>query len=231
MLLNGTGTAEVWAREFERGLVVVNGHADRSYSYDLPQRAGVEYRRLGPSKRPERITGGREAPLVQVTTTVTSCKRLFSIAACVHTNGAALPQFVIDNQSPFCGVIGPGIDWAPFACSFKAMVDWGQSPTPPPSPSPSAHGARNCSVAMRKNATDCPLAKSKGSTMHPAGILYKNAPTIEACCALCVADPSCTAWVFGEPHPSSPCHCDLTDCRPQTPYPTTRPPARSAAGQ
>ena len=204
MLLNGTGTAEVWARQFERGLVVVNGHADRSYSYDLPQRAGVEYRRLGPSKRPERITGGREAPLV---------------------------QFVIDNQSPFCGVIGPGIDWAPFACSFKAMVDWGQSMTPPPSPSPSAAGARNCSVAMRKNATDSPLAKSKGSTMHPAGILYKNAPTIEACCALCVADPSCTAWVFGEPHPSSPSHCDLTDCRPQTRYPTTRPPARSAAGQ
>jgi hypothetical protein len=90
-------------REFDGGLVVVNGMSDRDFNFTLP--VGRSYSNLGPTKRPERITGGYEAPLI---------------------------QFVIDNESPWCGVLGAGIDWSPMACSFEALVDYGQGPPPPP---------------------------------------------------------------------------------------------------
>ena len=63
LLRNGTGVGQVWTRSFHRGIVVVNGQSDRSFTYELP--AGHHYNNLQPSTRPQRITGGYEAPLVQ----------------------------------------------------------------------------------------------------------------------------------------------------------------------
>jgi hypothetical protein len=164
MLVNGSGHAEVWTREFERGLVVINGLPDTHYNFTLP--AGKSYRKLGASKRPARITGGREAPLI---------------------------QFVIDNGAPHCGVLGP-TDQAR-ACSFKSYTDYGQ---PPPAP-PSSPAARNCSARLRKNATDCPLAKSKFSAKHASGGIT-GVLSADACCELCIADSTCTGWVYDTIH-------------------------------
>ena len=165
--LAGNGSVgEVWAREFDRGLVVVNGLADRAVNFTLPRTSSdTKYFNLAPSQRPQRITGGYEAPL--------------------H-------QFVVDNEAPYCGVVGPSaLDWSPMACGFKAVVDYGQGPPAPPAmPLP---GSRNCSVTQRQNATDSPIAKSKMTTKHPSAV---QVGTIDACCELCVSDDQCTGWVW-----------------------------------
>ena len=160
LLLNGTGVGQVWTRPFERGLVVVNGQSDRNFSYELP--AGHHYSNLQPSKRPHRITGGYEAPLV---------------------------QFVIDNEAPFCGVMGPRIDWGPTACSFVAHEDLGLPPPPPP-----AAGCRNCSASLRQAATDCEPPQC--TLAHQ----LTGIDNIDACCQRCLADLTCTGWVWDTLH-------------------------------
>ena len=59
----GLGLEEVWIREFERGVVIVNGMHGANFSYSVP-RQGL--RPLPLSKRPGRITGQREAPAWQL---------------------------------------------------------------------------------------------------------------------------------------------------------------------